>query len=103
MVLWIFFPLTLLYHNRGVPLLYLKLLRTRTDKLSPSLPVLLCGCGFVLPSSREMLLLWSCELSPAYMVQPFCLLPSVCPYCRLCDTTAVIPATLLFLSVTRVD
>lgn len=70
--------------HRGAPLLYLKLIRTRNVELSPRLPGLLCGCGFILSSSLELLLRWSCERSPTYTVRPFCLLLSVCPYCRLC-------------------
>lgn len=60
----------------------------RIDTLSLSLPGLLCGCGFSLPSRLE-------TLSPTY-----------CPFVFLfvltfisADTVAVIATALLFLSV----
>lgn len=95
MATWIFFPLTLVYHTRRLPLLYLKPIRTRTDELSPSLLGLLHGCGFLLPSSPEMMLRWSCGLLPIYTVQPFCLSCHLCRH-HCCDF-------LLFLSVTSLS
>lgn len=63
-------PLTLVYRTRGIPLLYLELIRTRSDNLSPSVPGVLCGgVFFILPSSLRGCFRGAVTL---YTVQPFC-------------------------------
>lgn len=84
--------------------MYLELIRTMSDNLSPSVPGLLCGgVFFILPSSLERMLQGSWELSPGTQ----CSLSVDCfPFVLAvvsADTTAVITTALLFLSVTSLS